>query len=78
MGTVLSGLRAFLSSFHRRPPVPTREETAAVFREKYNQFQSLLESNTELLKICSEMEAMVACFLSGAPYFDPAKVCLED
>ncbi len=59
MGTVLEGLRGLVSSFLRREPAGDREATAAVFREKYNHFQSLLESNTELLKICSEMEVML-------------------
>jgi pyruvate,water dikinase len=68
MGTVLDGLRSLFSGLYRRPPVPSREETAAVFREKYNHFQSLLESNTELLKICSEMETM----LSGHEVFGMA------
>ena len=58
MGTVLSGLRNLAASFARPKPV-NREETSAVFREKYNRFQSLLESNTELLKICSEIEVML-------------------
>jgi pyruvate, water dikinase len=68
MGTVASGLRSLFASLRRRPPAASREETAAVFREKYNQFQSLLESNTELLKICSEMEVM----LSGREVFGMA------
>ena len=59
MGTVVSGLRSLVASLFSRKPVVSREETAAVFREKYNHFQSLLESNTELLKICSEMEVML-------------------
>ncbi len=59
MGTVLEGLRALVQSLVRRPPLVSREETAAIFRKKYNHFQSLLESNTELLKICSEMEVML-------------------
>jgi len=59
MGTVLSGLRSLAASFSRPRPA-NREETSAVFREKYNRFQSLLESNTELLKICSEIEGMLA------------------
>ncbi|MHC1790090.1 PEP/pyruvate-binding domain-containing protein [Solidesulfovibrio sp.] len=58
MGTVLSGLKNLAASFSRPKPV-NREETSAVFREKYNRFQSLLESNTELLKICSEIEVML-------------------
>lgn len=59
MGTVIEGLRSLIASFSRRgTPLPS-EETAAVFREKYNHFQSLLESNTELLKICAEMEVML-------------------
>lgn len=58
MGTVLSGLRSLAASLARPKPA-NREETSAVFREKYNRFQSLLESNTELLKICSEIEAML-------------------
>jgi pyruvate,water dikinase len=58
MGTVFEGLRSLFSSFSRRSPASVRGETAAIFREKYNHFQSLLESNTELLKICSEMEVM--------------------
>jgi len=59
MGTVFAGLRNLVSSFSRRQPAASREETSAIFRQKYNQFQSLLESNTELLKICSEIEAML-------------------
>jgi pyruvate,water dikinase len=59
MATVLEGLRGLFASFSRRQPAGRREETAAIFREKYNHFQSLLESNTELLKICSEMEVML-------------------
>ena len=59
MGTVLSGLRSLVASFTRPKTPANREQTATVFREKYNRFQSLLESNTELLKICSEIEAML-------------------
>ncbi|MGD9610148.1 MAG: PEP/pyruvate-binding domain-containing protein [Desulfovibrionaceae bacterium] len=59
MGTVLSGLRSLVTSLSRSRHAPSRAETAAIFREKYNHFQSLLESNTELLKICSEMEVML-------------------
>ncbi|MGE4536008.1 MAG: PEP/pyruvate-binding domain-containing protein [Desulfovibrio sp.] len=59
MGTVVSGLRGLVTSFFSRRPVISREETAAIFREKYNHFQSLLESNTELLKIFSEIEVML-------------------
>nr|WP_300161568.1 PEP/pyruvate-binding domain-containing protein [Solidesulfovibrio sp.] len=59
MGTVLEGLRGLFSGFRRRSPSVGREETAAIFRNKYNEFQSLLESNTELLKIFSEMEVML-------------------
>ncbi len=59
MGRVLDGLRGLFGGVTRRPPRPSREETAAIFREKYNQFQSLLESNTELLRIFSEMETML-------------------
>jgi len=58
MGTVLEGLRSLVSGFSRRPSA-SREESSAIFREKYNQFQSLLESNTELLRICSEIESML-------------------
>jgi pyruvate,water dikinase len=59
MGTVLAGLRSLFSGFSKRSPALGREETAAIFRNKYNEFQSLLESNTELLKIFSEMEVML-------------------
>ena len=47
MGTVLSGLRSLVTSLSRRRHAPSRAETAAIFREKYNHFQSLLESNTD-------------------------------
>jgi len=60
MGTVLEGLRALFASFPRRPAPAGRPAAGAVFREKYTQFQLLLESNTELLKICSTMEHMQA------------------
>uniref|UniRef100_I2Q5Q3 Phosphoenolpyruvate synthase n=1 Tax=Desulfovibrio sp. U5L TaxID=596152 RepID=I2Q5Q3_9BACT len=59
MGTVFEGLRSLVASFSRREGGLQSEETAAIFREKYNHFQSLLESNTELLKICAEMEVML-------------------
>ncbi|EKO37715.1 MAG: phosphoenolpyruvate synthase/pyruvate phosphate dikinase [Solidesulfovibrio magneticus str. Maddingley MBC34] len=59
MGTVLAGLKNLASSFTRRKTPVDRDQSAAVFREKYNRFQSLLESNTELLKICSEIEEML-------------------
>ena len=59
MGTVAAGLRSLVTSLFSRRPVVSREETAAIFREKYNHFQSLLESNTELLKIFSEIEVML-------------------
>ncbi|BAH76993.1 PEP/pyruvate-binding domain-containing protein [Solidesulfovibrio magneticus] len=59
MGTVLAGLKNLAASFTRRKTPVDRDQSAAVFREKYNRFQSLLESNTELLKICSEIEEML-------------------
>jgi pyruvate,water dikinase len=59
MGTVLAGLKNLAASFTRRKVPVDRDQSAAVFREKYNRFQSLLESNTELLKICSEIEEML-------------------
>ncbi|EFL50220.1 pyruvate phosphate dikinase PEP/pyruvate-binding [Solidesulfovibrio fructosivorans JJ]] len=59
MGTVVSGLRGLVTNLFCRRPAISREETAAIFREKYNHFQSLLESNTELLKIFSEIEVML-------------------
>jgi pyruvate,water dikinase len=59
MGTVLSGLKNLAASFTRRKAPDSGEAGAAVFRDKYNRFQSLLESNTELLKICSEIEEML-------------------
>ncbi|HML60080.1 MAG TPA: PEP/pyruvate-binding domain-containing protein [Solidesulfovibrio sp.] len=59
MSTVLAGLRSLLSGLRRNRPKLDREATAAIFRNKYNEFQSLLESNTELLKIFSEMEVML-------------------
>ncbi len=59
MGTVIEGLRNLVASFTRRAPAAQNEATSAVFRTKYNHFQSLLESNTEVLKICAEMEAML-------------------
>ena len=59
MGTVLAGLKNLAASFTRRKIPVDRDQSAAVFREKYNRFQSLLESNTELLKICSEIEEML-------------------
>lgn len=57
MGTVFEGLRSLFSGFSRRQG--GGEETATIFRNKYNEFQSLLESNTELLKIFSEMDVML-------------------
>lgn len=58
MGTVLEGLRALFASVSHRPAARGRPAAGAVFHEKYRQFQILLESNTALLKICSEMEHM--------------------
>ena len=58
MGTVWEGLRALFTSFSRRSAAGFREETGSVFQKKYKEFQTLLEANTELLKICSEMVAM--------------------
>lgn len=59
MGTVFAGLKNLAASFTRHKTPVDRDQSAAVFREKYNRFQSLLESNTELLKICSEIEEML-------------------
>lgn len=35
---------------------PSREDVAAVFREKYGHFKELLASNTELLNIVTDVE----------------------
>jgi pyruvate, water dikinase len=48
-----------LQSFKKwrsRKSGPSREETAAIFRAKYEHFKQLLASNTELLNILTDME----------------------
>lgn len=58
MGTVLEGLKALFATLFQRSSERARANAGAVFLGKYRYFQSLLESNTDLLKIFSEMEAM--------------------
>ncbi|MCU0559689.1 MAG: PEP-utilizing enzyme [Desulfobacterales bacterium] len=45
-----------LFSFLKRKKGPSREELMRSFKEKYDNFKLLLESNTELLKIISDIE----------------------
>ncbi len=45
-----------LFSFLKRSKGPSREELMRTFKEKYDNFKLLLESNTELLKIISDIE----------------------
>ena len=45
-----------LFSFLKRRKAPSREELLRRFKEKYDNFKLLLESNTELLKIISDIE----------------------
>ena len=58
MGTVFEGLRALYATLFRRSRDLGKGDAGAAFLDKYKYFQSLLESNTELLKVFSEMEAM--------------------
>jgi pyruvate,water dikinase len=51
-----SGLLNRLIPFHRKEAAPARERLMNAFREKYLNFKALLESNSELLRIISDLE----------------------
>ena len=59
MGTVLAGLKNLAASFTRRKIPVDRDQSAAVFREKYNRFQSLLEAHARYLKASSARKVML-------------------
>lgn len=63
---ILDNLKRFLSFLLRRTPSgEDRATCSALFRKKYHNFQEMLDSNSELLKIISDVELK----LSGAQVF---------
>lgn len=54
----VTAARRTYETFYGNGKAPETAAVSAVFRAKYNNFQELLESNTELLKIISDIEVL--------------------